>query len=223
MPLLLLGPRLGRGMSALIFLCLFSKLIVLTLGGQRCKLMVWNLASIVIKAIVVRIMQICRTVQRGKHEKAAVLCQARYISKTFPNSTNSHSLLKLYQTLLPKCFHFPFIVAMRFERNDHPLKEMLPKCTNTFVHISAFHNVLFRDWSQRASDTVKLKNWGNRKLSFSARCSMRKLVLVSFHDLVLIEKSAKATKLGLEIDDVIDKLFDPVLLETFLESMACLY
>lgn len=83
----------------------------------------------------------------------------------------------------------------------------------THAHISALCYVLFRGWSQRASNIWKWQKSGDRKLSSSAKHSMTKLVLRENHIQMLIELPAEATKLALEFDDVIDKFFTLVSLE----------
>lgn len=40
-----------------------------------------------------------------------------------------------------------------FERNHQPLEEVLPRHMDTHMQISAVCHVLFRDWTQRVSDT----------------------------------------------------------------------
>lgn len=89
--------------------------------------------------------------------------------------------------------------------------------TDIDAHILGLHNVPFRDWAQRVSDTWKLQK-RKEELSSCAKCSMRKLEIGNIKDQVLIGEPAEAAKLVLETDDVIDKLFNTIYVEIFSQS-----
>lgn len=81
---------------------------------------------------------------------------------------------------------------------------------DTNSHSSAVYNVLFRRWAQRVSGNWNWQNSSDRKLFSYTKGRMRKPALVNNHNQVLMECTAEATKQAWGIDDVIEKLLNPV-------------
>lgn len=74
-------------------------------------------------------------------------------------------------------------------------------------------NVTFRECIQSVPETYKLQKFNDRNLSSCAEWSTRRLVLGNIQDLELAGKHAGEAKIALEIEDVIDKLFNSIFVE----------
>lgn len=100
-------------------------------------------------------------------------CKVCSFSKTVQNTLNTHGLIQLYHTPIKVYCHALSIAEIGFEVIHQPLKKVVTMSTDSNAHISAVHNVLFRNYAGRVSDFCKWPICSYRRLSSCTRRSMK--------------------------------------------------